>query len=109
MSDNEKAVPVEKVVLTAEAVTDIMSSVFSECSEFVCVDTALIPQGVTWLDPMMRLGPQVCRGRRDAETRRRCREALAVNIADKVCATLEVVHLYQTRRIQRWLPLPSWC
>ncbi len=39
----------------------------------------------------------------------RCREALAVNIADKVCATLEVVHLYQTRRIQRWLPLPSWC
>ena len=29
MSDNEKAVPVEKVVLTAEAVTDIMSSVFS--------------------------------------------------------------------------------
>lgn len=46
MSDNEKAVPVEKVVLTAEAVTDIMSSVFSECSEFVCVDTALIPQGV---------------------------------------------------------------
>ena len=39
----------------------------------------------------------------------RCREALAVNIADKVCATLEVVHLYQTRRIQRWLPLPSRC
>ena len=37
----------------------------------------LVPQGVTWLDPMMRVGPQVCRGRRDAETRRRCREALA--------------------------------
>ena len=37
----------------------------------------------------------------------RCREALVVNIADKVCATLEVVHLYQTRRVQRWLPLPA--
>ena len=35
----------------------------------------------------------------------RCREALVVNIADKVCATLEVIHLYQTRRVQRWLPV----
>ena len=34
----------------------------------------------------------------------RCREALVVNIADKVCATMEVIHLYQTRRVQRWLP-----
>ena len=34
----------------------------------------------------------------------RCREALAVNIADKICATIEVVHLYRVRRIQRWLP-----
>ena len=37
----------------------------------------------------------------------RCREALVVNMADKICATLEVVHLYQTRRLQRWLPLPA--
>ena len=37
----------------------------------------------------------------------RCREALVVNVADKVCATLEVVHLYQTRRVQRWLPLSA--
>lgn len=34
----------------------------------------------------------------------RCREALVVNLADKICATIEVVHLYKTRRIQRWLP-----
>ena len=34
----------------------------------------------------------------------RCREAAVVNIADKVCATIEVIHLYRTRRIQRWLP-----
>ena len=40
-------------------------------------EIVLVPQGVTWLDPMMRVGPQECRGRRDAETRRRCREALA--------------------------------
>lgn len=37
----------------------------------------------------------------------RCREALVVNMADKICATLEVVHLYQTRRVQRWLPLSA--
>ena len=37
----------------------------------------------------------------------RSRVALAVNLADKFCATLEVVHLYQTRRLQRWLPLPA--
>ena len=37
----------------------------------------------------------------------RCREALVVNMADKICATLEVVHLYQTRRLQRWLPLSA--
>lgn len=34
----------------------------------------------------------------------KCREALVVNLADKICATMEVVHLYQTRRVQRWLP-----
>ena len=37
----------------------------------------------------------------------RCREALVVNLADKVCATMEVIHLYQTRRLQRWLPAPT--
>lgn len=40
-------------------------------------EIALIPQGVTCLDPMMKVGPQVCRGRRDAQTRSRCREVLA--------------------------------
>ena len=39
----------------------------------------------------------------------RCREAVAVNMADKLCAVLEVVRLYQTRPIQRWLPSSSHC
>lgn len=37
----------------------------------------------------------------------RCREAAVVNLADKICATLEVVHLYRIRPIQRWLPQPA--
>ena len=37
----------------------------------------------------------------------RCREAAVVNIADKLCATVEVVHLYRTRFIQRRLPVPA--
>ena len=37
----------------------------------------------------------------------RCREALVVNLADKICATLEVARLYQTRRVQRWLPVAA--
>lgn len=39
-------------------------------------EIALIPQGVTYLDPMMKVGPQVRRGRGDAASRARCREAL---------------------------------
>ncbi len=34
----------------------------------------------------------------------RCREALVVNLADKLCATIETVHLYHTRMVQRRLP-----
>ena len=37
----------------------------------------------------------------------RCREAFVVNMADKICATLEVIHVYQTRRLQQWLPSVS--
>ena len=37
----------------------------------------------------------------------RCREALVVNLADNICATLEVIHLYRARLIQRWLPEPA--
>lgn len=37
---------------------------------------ALIPQGVTYLDPLMKVGEQICRGRKDEETVRRCREVL---------------------------------
>lgn len=37
----------------------------------------------------------------------RCREAAVVNLADKVCATIEVIRLYRTRRVQRWLPQPA--
>ncbi len=37
----------------------------------------------------------------------RSRTAVAVNLADKLCATIEVVHLYRTRFIQRRLPRPE--
>lgn len=39
-------------------------------------ELALIPQGVTYLDPMMKVGPQLRRGRRDGAARARCRQAL---------------------------------
>lgn len=39
-------------------------------------EIALIPQGVTCLDPLMKVGPQVRRGQRDRESRTRCRTAL---------------------------------
>ena len=40
-------------------------------------EIVLVPQGVTYLDPLMKVGPQVRRGRRDAETRERSRAVLA--------------------------------
>lgn len=40
-------------------------------------EIALIPQGVTYLDPMLKVGPQIRRGRRDAASIQRCREALS--------------------------------
>jgi len=40
-------------------------------------ELALIPQGVTYLDPMMKVGAQLRKGRRDAASRARCRQALA--------------------------------
>lgn len=36
----------------------------------------LIPQGVTYLDPLMKVGAQLRRGKKDPDTRQRCREAL---------------------------------
>lgn len=36
----------------------------------------LIPQGVTYLDPLMKVGNQMRKGKKDPETRRRCRNAL---------------------------------
>lgn len=39
-------------------------------------EIALIPQGVTWLDPMMKVGDQLRRGRGGGEVRDRCRAAL---------------------------------
>lgn len=39
-------------------------------------EISLIPQGVTWLDPMMKVGDQLRRGRRDPDTRTRCRQVL---------------------------------
>ena len=41
------------------------------------MEIALIPQGVTCLDPLMKVGPQLWKGKKDAETRRKFREALA--------------------------------
>lgn len=40
-------------------------------------EIALIPQGVTCLNPLMKVGPQLWKGKKDPETRRRFREALA--------------------------------
>lgn len=39
-------------------------------------EIALIPQGVTWLDPLMKVGAQLRRGRNDGETKEKCRQAL---------------------------------
>ena len=39
-------------------------------------EIALVPQGVTYLDPLMKVGPQLRRGRKDLETAARCRAAL---------------------------------
>lgn len=40
-------------------------------------EIVLVPQGVTYLDPLMKVGAQLCRGCRDAETKMRYRAALA--------------------------------
>ena len=40
-------------------------------------EMVLVPQGVTYLDPLMRVGPQVRRGQRTARARAKCREVLA--------------------------------
>ena len=40
-------------------------------------EISLVPQGVTYLDPLMQVGPQLTQGRRDIDTRRRAREALS--------------------------------
>ena len=37
----------------------------------------------------------------------RSREAVAVNLADKLCALIEVVHLNRTRFIRRLIPVPQ--
>ena len=39
-------------------------------------EIALIPQGVTFLDPMMKVGPQVRRGENSPAARARCRQVL---------------------------------
>ena len=37
-------------------------------------EIALIPQGVSWLDPLMKVGPQLFKGKKDAQTKARYRE-----------------------------------
>ena len=39
-------------------------------------EIVLVPQGVTYLNPLMKVGPQIRRGRRDAQSVERCRAAL---------------------------------
>lgn len=39
-----------------------------------------------------------------ATTMPRSAEALIVNAADKVCATLEICRIWRARRVQRWIP-----
>ena len=38
-------------------------------------EISLVPQGVTYLDPLMKVGPQLTQGRRDIDTRRRAQKA----------------------------------
>ena len=40
-------------------------------------EMVLVPQGVTYLDPLMKVGPQVRKGRRDQKSRDACRNVLA--------------------------------
>ena len=40
-------------------------------------EIVLVPQGVTYLDPLMKVGPQVRKGRRDAAAREQSRRVLA--------------------------------
>lgn len=40
-------------------------------------EIVLVPQGVTYLDPLMEVGPQVRKGRRDQEARRRSQAVLS--------------------------------
>ena len=39
-------------------------------------EICLVPQGVSWLDPLMKVGAQLEKGRRDKERRKRCIGAL---------------------------------
>ena len=39
-------------------------------------EISLIPQGITYLDPLLTVGAQLCRGRTDPDTRSRCRKVL---------------------------------
>ncbi|MEG1781378.1 MAG: ABC transporter ATP-binding protein [Clostridium sp.] len=39
-------------------------------------DIALVPQGVSYLDPLMRVGEQIKQGKKDAKTAARCSELL---------------------------------
>lgn len=40
-------------------------------------DLAFVPQGVSYLDPLQKVGAQICKGKKDSFTRNRCRSLLA--------------------------------
>lgn len=41
------------------------------------IEISLVPQGVSYLDPLRKVGDQICKGKKDAVTRMRCRKLLA--------------------------------
>ena len=52
-------------ILTSERAADLRGK-----------EIVLVPQGVTYLDPLMKVGPQLWKGKKDRETKKRYRSAL---------------------------------
>lgn len=54
---------------------------------------SLIPQGVSYLDPLMKIGDQICAGKRDIGTRNQCRQLLkryGLNESVEMCYPFEL-------------------
>lgn len=44
----------------------------------------LVPQSVSYLDPLMKVGEQVRRGQKDKESVKRCRESLGRYVWERI-------------------------